>query len=220
MLLCVAYVRTLPSTRSPLLNCLSYGVDFDSGEAWWLSSSRKLDEWLNTYIPEGTQQEVLNRLLPGDEFEYYKAPAPMPPFGKPVLEVLSDRVEDELRILECRLDSPRDAQRLSLRVVSDTEVFGASILDQELPGAAKDWSARFEILPREGATLRLEVEPNMPLRIAIHETSFTLNNLPEYQPRPAHMMPEPNRRLDRSRSMESDYLYSIATIDLGTGESE
>ena len=220
LLVCIAYVRTLPSPKSPLLNSLAYGIDFDAGEAWWLSGDRKLDEWTSRYIPEGSQQEVLPQFLPGDKFKYYKAPAPMPPFGKPVLEIVSDRIEDNRRILECRLDSPRDAQRLSMRVVSDTEVYGASILGNDLPGAAQGWDARFEILPREGADLRLEVEPNMPLRIAIHETSFTLNDLPDYEQRPPYMMPEPNRRLDRRRSMNSGYIYSTATIDLGIGESK
>lgn len=220
LLVCIAYVRTLPSPKSPLLNSLGYCVDFDAGEARWLSGDRDLDEWTSTYIPEGSAREAMPRFFFGSKFEYYTAPAPMPPFGKPVLEVISDRVENEVRILECRLDSPRDAQRLSMRVVSDTEVFGASILGNELPGAATKWDARFEILPREGANLRLEVEPGIPLRVAIHETSFTLNNLPEYKPRPAHMIPEPNRRLNRSRPMESDYMYSIATIDLGMGGSE
>ena len=143
----------------------------------------------------------------------------MPPFDKPVLEIISDTFDGEDRILECRFDSPRDAQRISMRVVSDVEVYGASILGHDLPGAEKDWRARFEILPREGATLRLEVEPNKPLRIEIRETSYSLNELPEYVPRPGYMMPEPNRRLDRRRSMHSEYIYSVGTIDLGTGAS-
>ena len=143
----------------------------------------------------------------------------MPPFGKPVLEVVSDTNTGNSRILECRFDSPRDAQRITLRVVSDTKVYGASILGHSLPGATKNWDARFEILPREGATLHLEVDPDTPLKIAIHETSFSLAELPAYKPRPAYMMPEPNRRLDRRRSLQSEYIYSIATIDLGTAKS-
>jgi len=219
LIVCVAYTRTLPSPRSPLLNSLAYGIDFDAGEAWWISADRQLDEWTSQYIPEGAEQVQLERLLPYDKFTYYRAPAPMPPFGKPVLEVVSDTNTGNSRILECRFDSPRDAQRITLRVVSDTKVYGASILGHSLPGATKNWDARFEILPREGATLHLEVDPDTPLQIAIHETSFSLGELPDYKPRPAYMMPEPNRRLDRRRSLQSEYIYSIATIDLGTAKS-
>ena len=217
IIVCVAYVRTLPSPRSPLLNSLAYGIDFDAGEAFWLSGDRGLDEWTSLYFPENAEQTTLGRFLPGDKFEYYKAPAPMPPFDKPVLEVISDTFDGEDRILECHFDSPRDAQRMTIRVVSDVEVFGASILGHELPGATKNWDARFEIFPREGATLRLELEPDKPLRIEVRETSFSLSEMPAYTPRPPHMMPEPNRRLDRRRSLQSEHIYSIATLDLGTG---
>jgi hypothetical protein len=217
IILCVAYVRTLPSPRSPLLNSLAYGIDFDAGEAFWLSGDRKLDEWTSLYFPEDAEQTTLDRFLRGDKFEYYKAPAPMPPFDKPVLEIISDTFDGEDRILECRLDSPRDAQRMALSVVSDVEILGASILGHEMPGATKNWSASFEIFPREGATLRLELEPDKPLRIAVRETSFSLSEIPAYIPRPSHMMPEPNRRLDRRRSLQSEHIYSIATLDLGTG---
>ena len=216
-LLCIAYVGTLPSPTSPLLNSLGYGVDFDSEEAWWLSGDDKLDEWTSLYIPEGSERRPASEFMPRDRFDYYRAPAPMPPFGKTEIEVMSDRIEDGRRILECRLNSPRDAQRLRLRVVSDIEVYGASILGHDLPGAEQEWNAYFQILPREGADLRIEVAPDAPLRIHAHELSFKLPDFPDFEPRPTHMMPEPNRRLDRSRSLESEYTYSIATVDLGTG---
>lgn len=213
----IAYRGTLPSPKSPLLNTLAYGVDFDAGEAWWLSGDRQLDEWTSLYIPQDVGRETLPQFLGSDQFEYYKAPAPMPPFGKAELDVLRDRIEEGRRVLDCRLNSPRDAQRLSMRVVSDTEIFGVSILGHDLPGAAKDWNARFEILPREGADLRIEAEANTPLQFSIHEVSFSLPPFPDFTPRPPHMMPEPNRRLDRRRSLHSEYTYSITTLDLGSG---
>ncbi len=218
LVLIVAYVGTLPSPTSPRLNSLAYGVDFDAGEAWWLSGDDELDEWTSLYIPEGSERTQLSEFLPRDRHEYFKAPAPMPPFGKTEIEVLNDRIEDGRRILDCRLNSPRDSQRVFLRVISDVEVYGASILGHDLSGAARDWSGTFQILPREGAELRLEVSADAPLVLHAREESFKLPQIPDFEPRPPHMVPEPNRRLDRSRSMHSEYTYSVATIDLGMAE--
>ncbi len=216
-LIIVGYIRTLPSPSSPRIHCLAYGVDFDKEEAYWLSGDRELDEWTSLYIPQGTARQRLPEFVGRDRHEYFMAPAPMPPFSRPILEVIEDRVESGRRILDCRLNSPRDAQRLWLRVASDAKVHRAEILGHELRGSDRQWDASFEILPREGADLRLEVEPGTPLVFDVREMSYGLPELPELRPRPAHMIPEPNRRLDRSRSLHSDFTYSIATIDLGSG---
>jgi hypothetical protein len=215
LLLIAGYVGTLPSPTTPRLHSLSYGVDFDQQQAWWFSGDRELDEWTSIFIPHGTQRQRLPEFVEQDGHQYFVASAPLPPFSRPVLEVRDDRLEGSRRIIECRLDSPRDAQRIELRALSG-RVFSAEILGHELQGARRDWQARFELLPRDGADLRLEVEPGIPLVFSVRELSFGLPELPEITPRPPHLIPEPNRRLDRSRAMHSDFTYSIATIDLGT----
>jgi hypothetical protein len=67
-------------------------------------------------------------------------------------------------------------------------------------------------LPREGADLRLEVEPGVPLVFSVREVSYGLPDLPEVKPRPAHLIPEPNRRLDGHGFLHSDFTYSTATL--------
>lgn len=213
-LIIAGYVGTLPSPSSPRIHCLAYGVDFDKGEAYWLSGDKELDEWTSLYIPEGTPRQRLDEFLGRDRHEYFRAPAPMPPYGKPMLEIKADRIEDGRRILDCRLNSPRDAQRIWLNAESG-EVYRAEVLGIDLPGDKNRWGAFFQILPREGADIRFEVMPDVPLRFLVREESYGLPELPELKPRPAHMIPEPNRRLDRSRSLHSDLTYSVATIDLG-----
>ncbi len=214
ILLAAAYIGTLPSAKSPLLNSLAYGVDFETGKAWWLSGDRQLDEWTSRYIPEGSPREQAREFLPRDSHEYYRAEAPMPPFAQTAIEVLEDRIENGRRIIEGTLNSPRDAQRLWLRMTSDTRVYSASILGHELDGAERHWDAYFALLPREGARLRLEVEPDAPVVFSIREESYGLPEFPDFMSRPPHMMAEPNRRPDRSRSLHSEFTYSIGTIDL------
>lgn len=215
LLLGAGYVGSLPSPHSPRLHSLAYGVDFDRQQAWWFSADRDLDEWTAQFIPEGTPRRQLPEFVEQDGREYLVAAAPLPPFSRPVLEVRDDRLEGSRRILLCRLNSPRDAQRVWLHAVSG-RVYSAEILGHELDGAQRDWQARFDLLPREGADLRLEVQPGTPLVISVREQSFELPELAVITPRPPHLIPEPNRRMDRSRALHSDFTYSIATIDLGS----
>lgn len=215
LLLVAGYVGTLPSPSSPRLHSLSYGVDFDQQRAWWFSGDRDVDEWTSQFIPAGTQRRRLPEFVEQDGQEYFVAPAPLPPFSRPVLEVRDDRVEGSRRILQCRLNSPRDAQRIWLSAVSG-RVRSAEILGHELQGAKQHWQARFDLLPREGADLRLEVDAGTPLVFSVREQSFGLPELAVITPRPSHLIPEPNRRMDHRRAMHSDFTYSIATIDLGS----
>jgi len=213
-LLGIGYAGCLPSPDSPRLNCLAYGVDFDASQAWWLSSTRHSDPWLERYLPKGTLREEAGPFLPHDRNKYLKAPAPMPPFEKPSLNVLEDKVQDGKRLMTCRLYSPRGAQRIWLRVVSDTTVHKAVVLGHELPGAEKNWDLTLEIPPREGVELRLETDPAAPLKISIREDSYELPKFPDFVPRPADTTAEPNRTLIRL-PLSSEHTYSIATVDLG-----
>lgn len=218
VLIVVGYIGTLPSPNSPLLNSLAYGVNFDEGKAYWLSGDRQLDEWTSLYIPEGSPRERLTDFLPRDLNEYFRAEAPMPPYEQSTIDLIEDRIENGRRIVEGHLNSTRDAQRMTLRLESDAEVYSAEILGHQLDGAERNWEAHFAILPREGARIRFEVEPDKPLVFSVREQSYGLPDFPDFTPRPAHMMPEPNRRLDRHRSMHSEFVYSIGTIDLSPRE--
>lgn len=218
VLLIVGYIGTLPSPSSPLLNSLAYGVDFNEDRAYWLSGDQQLDEWTSLYIPENSPRVRLTAFLPRDRHEYFKAEAPMPPFEQATVHVHDERIENGRRIIEGFLDSPRDAQRLWLHLESETEVYAAEILGHELDGAERNWDAYFAILPRQGARIRLEVEPDKPLVFSVREESYGLPEFSDFVPRPAYMMPEPNRRLDRRRSLHSEFIYSIGTIDLSPDE--
>lgn len=213
-LLGLGYVGCLPGPDSPRLNCLAYGVDFDANQAWWLSSTRRPDPWLERYIPEGTPREEAGPFLPHDRNKYLKAPAPMPPFEKPSISILEDTVKDGRRMLTCKFYTPRGSQRIRLHVVSDAPVHRAEVLGHELPGAKKNWDLSLEIPPREGFELRLETAPDVPLKITVREDAFELPKFPDFVPRPEDTAPEPNRTLIRL-PLASEHTYSIATVDLG-----
>ena len=216
LLLIVGYLGCLPGLNSPKLNCLAYGVDFDAEQAWWLSSTDPLDSWLVNYIPEGSPREVPGDIIPYDRNAYYKASAPFLSGTAPTMEVLEDVVVEGRRVVTCRINSPRDPQRMWVRVTSDAPVHTASVLGHDLAGAEKNWELRLEIMPRDGVEVRLETDPGAPLVFSLREMTYGLPVLPDFVPRPPHMAPEPNRTLIRL-PINSDITYSIGTADLGTG---
>ncbi len=214
LLLAAGYNGCLPGSNSPKLNCLAYGIDFDREEAWWLSSTTRWDEWLARYIPEDSPSEPPGPFLHYDSTNYKKAPAPLPPSGRPTVDILEDTVTEGRRRLTCKVYSPRAPQRMWLRVTSDTPVHTARILGHELPGAEKDWELSLEIPPREGVELYLETDADKPLHMAVRERVCGLPEFEDFVPRPAHIAPEPNRTLIRL-PLSSDHTYSFATVDLG-----
>lgn len=216
VVLVLACLGTRPSPRSPKLNTLAYAVDFDLGKAFWVT--RRPDEWTSLYIDPDAPAVTLTEFLPGDHSVYYTGAAPMPPFEQTTLEVIDDRTRNGRRILDCRLNSTRDAQRLWLQVTSPTAVYSASVLGHELDGAEHGWGAYFALLPRDGARLRLEVEAGVPLVFSIREESHALPAFDDFTPRPDDMIPEPNRRLNRYSSLHSEFTYSLARVDLGKGD--
>lgn len=212
LLFALACLTNTPSPDRPRQNCLSYAVNFDTGEAWWISGDKKLDEWTRNFFPEDGQYVALAEFLGYDNGpRYRRAAAPMPPFGKTVLTVLGDRIENGHRILKLFIDSPRDAQEIHLRMDPDVPVYRAKALGIEIEGAEKGWDLVLDTIPFEGGDLEIETDPGKPLRFHLRETSYGLPDIPGLQPRPPHMMTQPNRVLERRYMLPSNHIYSLCT---------
>ncbi|MDQ1256870.1 MAG: hypothetical protein QG656_1470, partial [Candidatus Hydrogenedentes bacterium] len=173
------------------------------------------DEWTSNFIPDSMGRHPIDEFFPGHSELYLKAAASMPPFGKPVLEVVEDAVQDGRRKLKLAFVSPRKAQRVDFDVVSDIQVYAARAFGQDLDGAEEQWDASFDILPGDGFALELDVDADKPLKICVRETSFCLPAIPGMPPRPDWMMAEPNRTVDHHRPMRSEHTFSKSTFDFG-----
>lgn len=210
-----ACVSNTPSPDRPRQNCLSYAVNFDTGEAWWISGDAKLDEWTRNFFEEDAPRVSLVEFLGRDHGPRYRqAPAPMPPFGKTVLTVMEDRVENGRRLLKLFIDSPRDAQDIRLELESGAPVYRARAFGLDVGGADKRWDLRLDTIPFEGGELEIETDPGQPLRFRVNETSLALPEIPGFQPRPPHMMTQPNRVLDRRYLLPSNRTFSVCTYTL------
>lgn len=207
-----AFATNTPSPDRPRQNCLAYGVNFDTGQAWWLSGDERLDSWMRNFFSDETPRVAIGDIIGHDEpFTYLRAAAPMPPFAKTVINVLEDRIEDGRRKLKLFVDSPRDAQEIRLHVTSNIEVFASKAHGIDLGAEKKGWHLNLETVPFDGSEIELEVEPRIPLTIEAREISFALPKIEGVPPRPDHMMCTPNRVLDRRRDLRSNHTYSVCT---------
>jgi len=205
-------ITNTPSWDRPRQNCLSYAVNFDTGEAWWISSDAQLDEWTRNFFPEYGERVSLAEFTDRDNGpRYRRGPAPMPPFGGNVLTLLEERVENGRRLLKFLVDSPRDAQQIHIRLESDAPVYRAKAFGHEIEGAEKHWDIHFETISSKHGELEIETDPGMPLRFRIREVSWELPGIPGFMPRPEHFMTQPNRVLERRYLLPSNHTYSICT---------
>ena len=209
-----AFLTNFPSADCPKQNCLSYGMDHDRGKAWWLSTDAELDAYTENFFGPDPVRARIDEFFPGMEEACFKAPAPFDPSGPTRLEVLDDVIEGGRRKLKLFLDSPRDAQRLTL-TIEHLQVFEARMLDHVFAGGKDSWTIYLRFFPREGAEVFLEVEPNKPLLIHLREESYAVPQFPEVPKRPDWMMAEPNRTLDWKRKPRSEHTFSVQTHDLG-----
>ncbi len=208
----LACVTNTPSGSRPRQNCLSYAVNFDTGEAWWISGDAELDAWTRNYLPDNEERVSLAEFTGRDNGpRYRRGPAPMPPFYGNVLTLTEERVENGRRLLKFRVDSPRDAQEIYIRLESDVPVYRARAFGHDIGGAKQDWDIHFETLSVKVGELEIETDPGTPLRFRIREVSWELPDIPGFIPRPDHFMTQPNRVLERRYLLPSNHTYSLCT---------
>ncbi|MDD2762537.1 MAG: M20/M25/M40 family metallo-hydrolase [Opitutaceae bacterium] len=196
------------SAVKPKMNGVSYELDLDANQAFWISNDRQLDEWTSQFFPLDTAKPD-----PGKPGPRWRAPAPVAPIQGPQLDVIADRMVAGARELKLRLTSPRKVPEASLRVAPPTEVLSAAVNGSAVEGG-KDWSVQFGVLPRSGVIeLSLTVIPAGPLVMAVEEKTFDLRAAPPFRPRPSYMIPRPNT-IDwfESSRLPSDCTYVTRTF--------
>ena len=199
----------------PKLDSLSYGIDYDAGQAFWLSPDREPDEWTSQFFPPGTPRTEYSEFSPGSRGKVMKASAPISAeYPGPQLTIVSDRTADNVREFTFHVASPAKAARLELRVVSDTEVLGASVFGKALDADKTNWRLSFNLFPRDGADVTLRVPAGSPVKINARETFYGLPKIPGFSPRPDYIACTPNTVHHHGRSLESNRIFVTRTVGL------
>jgi hypothetical protein len=141
--------------------------------AFWLSSDTVPDRWNSAWLGAGKWQTVPDLYGPRD-WPFWVAPATSPNLPPPVATVLQDQTVQGRRRVRLALVSARQAPKVWLALEGGT-VYRASINGQMLSNKPeRAWTARLYGMPPAGATLELELEPGLPLRLRIIDFSYDL----------------------------------------------
>ena len=180
----------------PQSDSLFYGLDADSGQAFWASGDRRPDEWTGQFITAKAGRATLAEVFPLGRRQYLKDQAPAAPLAAPRVQILSDSRNGDRRTLRMRVVSARQAPYVSVYVEPEVEVLAATVNGQELkgPDAAKgetEWALFYYGALPEGLELTFDLNTTKPVKFKVVDRSY---GLPEtltssVKPRPSYLMP-------------------------------
>jgi hypothetical protein len=212
ILLVFGLVTNTPSATRPDLDSVAYGVNLDTGKAYWMTADEETDEWTEQFFPPDTPMERIDEFLPRNDEMYKKAPAPLAMYlAGPNIEVLRDTPVEGGREVVLRVTSPNAAAWLDLRVTSPTKVFAASVFGKPLEPAESDWRLRMHVFPPEGVEVTLKTDTAGPLAINAIEVFNGQPEIPSIRPRPPHIVPEPNT-IRHGIGLRGEYMYVTRTF--------
>ena len=216
----IAYLNNGPSPSCPRLDCLSVAHDFDKNEAWYISTDKELDEYTSQFFESMSQTGTVEEFT-GSDMECLKAPAPLDMVEHTTFEIREDTLQEGRRKTTLFLDSHKESQEIWLKLTGDNTVHSVKVAGRELKGGKKDWGMFVRNILHEGIEIELETDPGKPLEILVQEQCETLCDLPPHtKPRPAHIVSDTNRTVDRRRPFRSNHTFSRCTYDFGSGPDE
>jgi hypothetical protein len=180
----------------PQSDSLFYGLDADSGKAFWASGDRRPDEWTRQFITAKAGRANLAEVFPLGTRQYLKEQAPAAPLTAPHVELLSDSTEGNLRTLRLRVVSARAAPYISVYVEPEVEVLAATVNGQELKGlnsskGEKEWALFYYGALPEGLELTFNLNTTKPVKFRVVDRSYGLPEtlISSVKPRPGYLMP-------------------------------
>jgi hypothetical protein len=186
----------------PAANSLFYGLDADSGTAFWMSTDRSPDPWTARYLSERPRSEPVPSFFPKSDDPVLLQSAPRVELAPPEVRWMHSEEHDGVTTVKLHLRSARGASELSVYVDAKSEVVGARVEMDGLSwsseiGAAKGsggWSRRFLGVPDAGVDLTLRLRSAGSARLRVVDSSYGLPTVPDGKApsRPAGVIPRPH----------------------------
>jgi hypothetical protein len=178
------------SVAQPRPDTLAYGLDADRGQAYWLSVDAQLDEWTGQFLA-GAPRHTLDELIGATEpIPMLAASAPAVALPPPSLAVEGQDQTEDLRTLQLRIASGRQAQRLHLLPGPGTRIVAANLGDA-VPVAIDGNEVLISGVPADGVALSVRVRASGPAQFTVLDRSTGLPNMAGAPPRPATVMSAP-----------------------------
>ena len=176
------------SPDQPRPDLLAYGLDADTGVAYWITPVAPLDEWTSQFMLDATQRRLGELVGTAEPTTVLTAPAPPVHLPPPALAITAQEVaSDGLRTLDLHLTSPRQAGRLHLSGTSRTEIIAANFAGKPLT-AIEGNEVLIAGLPAEGVDMRVQVRASGPVSFTLIDRSSGLPEIPGVPSPPATVM--------------------------------
>jgi peptidase M28-like protein len=181
-LVAIGGVGTEVDGRQASVDSLFYGLDADSGEAFWMSTDRAPDAWTARYLSEKPRREPAPRFFPNSDDDVLVTSAPRAELAPPEVTWTKDEQRDGLRTVRLHVRSPRGAPELAFYVEGPTEVLEVQV---EVDGRrwasptdaarrGRGWWLRCLAVADRGLDLTLQTRGSGPLRLRVIDGSFGL----------------------------------------------
>ncbi|HKP11756.1 MAG TPA: M20/M25/M40 family metallo-hydrolase [Blastocatellia bacterium] len=188
-----------PSYQRPKLDDVFYGLNADTGQAIWASST--LDEWTAQFHKAGATRGPVSDFLTASAGQTWQSQAAALPLPAPDVTLLDEKSGDGIQHYRMHIRSQRGASVITAYVDSKAEIVGATINGKPLedarsPAAIRrksSWSLRYYAPPAEGVDLTLSVKATEPLKIRVVDLSYGLPEIPgmTITERPPHIIAAP-----------------------------
>lgn len=170
----------------PIQNDVSYVVDVNQGQSWWVSRSAASDPWLRQFL--GNSPERVQRWydLAGT---VRLAPAPRIAVAAPVVTVSADRTDESGRHVELKIESRRAAVVFFIQVLNPDELKGGTVeglawRKNGSPSERAGWiglpTIEYSAPGQAGASLGFEVRSGAKLKLRVFEPVAGLPRGPEF----------------------------------------
>jgi len=184
------------SPAKPQVTSLSYALNQATGKAGWFSSDAEVNPWTSGFLGKEPVVESLSAILDGKRGRGLYAPAQVVSLPGPEVELLDEREEDGLRILNLRYTSPDKAAEASITALEPSMIREAAVNGQPLLPGGPLWTFRLPVMPRSGVLdLELAIDANSELQLLVHEEFYGLPEVVTRQgggPMPNWMVPKSN----------------------------
>lgn len=187
----------------PRMAHLVHITDADSGTSQWASYNTAPTPWVQGYVSQEQAEADSHLALPKGVWFEYVGQALNPGSPAPEIEVHDVRSEQGDTVLDLTVRSHRDAYALVLHL--DQGVIGgtvdvAGLPQSELPAQemsedstkALPYEIHFFAPPAEGVRLSVRVEGTDRPELAVSDATLGLQDLPEFDPRPAEVVVAPS----------------------------
>ena len=203
-------------SSNPAPDSLFYLLDKDNGQASWVSTDAKTDEWTLQYLGSDPTRGNLREFV-GLSLPVLWSSAAVTGLEEPRVSVLRASANGEVRNLRLLVSAPPKAQAFWLEL-RGTDLLDAAINGKKVGDVGRKGGLRMYYvgIPEDGLllTVTFPLKANPELRVIAQSEGLPDIPTARFTPRPAHLMPAPWPPFDSS-SMVAKTFRNLESLPAG-----